>query len=560
MNPFYTDSNTKLASSAQDINGNMSSICVVTYETFPKHKQSNENSSPVIYTKGNPRQNGQLQNRHAENERDTTTDINRNKLVRTKGEKNGGKHERDDVYNVVKLQGNKPVLLGPGNSLSENGDKLNRECPEKMAGSGKTQKGKRDQALLGREVENEVLDEITEGKFDPGAQEGAIDANGEIAARSVDQQYNCLDEKDVVVEIEHLNSNHPDHVTDVMTDSLVADRQTDRRYERSCHDNYTFGYNEAIDGFGERGNTKGQRNPLVHQNELDEDPEHNTDKVNMIDELIARIPDKGKRSVSTEILTEAIVHVDENNEAKESRVEQGQEKDQLKGPANENGCFSVEQTVDDWPDIDSLVRHGHDDFVTDTQCPKSVHFAADIHKHARSVSDVIQANLTDDSSESSHMRDNNGKTTTIYSKNTKKAKSVTFSSNGSTRTLRSILSNSCSASQCSHSESCSHRHSDSESEIHELKSVKFSKDTVFHENKSSKYKQEKVSRINLREIYQGKIFSESALAKMNPIYTEDDRKGEGDGKQGSMTDDEKLAYQISLKKALKISKSKVGLL
>lgn len=61
----------------------------------------------------------------------------------------------------------------------------------------------------------------------------------------------------------------------------------------------------------------------------------------------------------------------------------------------------------------------------------------------------------------------------------------------------------------------------------EQKSVKFSDDTVFNDHKPNKYKQE---RVNLKDIYKGKISSKEAVAKLNPMFVDDNH---------SLTDDEK---------------------
>ena len=63
----------------------------------------------------------------------------------------------------------------------------------------------------------------------------------------------------------------------------------------------------------------------------------------------------------------------------------------------------------------------------------------------------------------------------------------------------------------------------------EHKSVKFSDDTVFNDLKPNKYKQERVS---LKDIYKGKISSKEAVAKMNPVFVDEDNHG--------LTDDEKV--------------------
>ncbi|XP_060068845.1 uncharacterized protein LOC132548961 [Ylistrum balloti] len=68
----------------------------------------------------------------------------------------------------------------------------------------------------------------------------------------------------------------------------------------------------------------------------------------------------------------------------------------------------------------------------------------------------------------------------------------------------------------------------------EHKTVKFSDDTVFNDGRPNKYRRD-TKLINLREIYKGKVNSDYALAKPNPIFLDDN------GLENSLTDDEKVA-------------------
>lgn len=56
----------------------------------------------------------------------------------------------------------------------------------------------------------------------------------------------------------------------------------------------------------------------------------------------------------------------------------------------------------------------------------------------------------------------------------------------------------------------------------EQKSVKFSDDTVFNEHKPNKYKQE---RVTLKDLYKGKISSKEAVAKLNPMFVDEENQG-----------------------------------
>ena len=92
----------------------------------------------------------------------------------------------------------------------------------------------------------------------------------------------------------------------------------------------------------------------------------------------------------------------------------------------------------------------------------------------------------------------------------------------------------------------SQKGTNSDTEIHEAKCVKFSQDTVFNENKPKKYKNERIDRFNLRHIYQGRISSDSAVAKLNPLFSDEVEDYDRD----SLTDDEKVAYRLSLRKMM----------
>lgn len=529
----------------------MNSIHVYTYETFPKHKHLKENSGPVIYTNGNPAQNGHLPNGHPVNSiqddslfgtGDIITDVNKNRLTATKSEPISSKHESEVVYASVVKQRNTPVLLGP--ATEANDTNLNKEPSEAIKINRNLQKSNRvEMTLLDKENIHPVTNETSQSDI--------MEKNSDNDSKKIDQHYKFLDDSDINIVIEEKTA---ENVYDTVNEQLAQNTETSGKCELLGYQNKAFECSDVTVDSREGVKQQVKRNPLQHQDSVDLDTRPNTE-INVINEIIARIPDKEKKLSATEIKTEAMVHVNENGDVGSSALKHSQ------SFGKNAECQSIEQADDDWPSIDSLVRNEDvpHPVTVETHHERSVHFSVETYRHARSVSDIVQTDGSGSAIEIMHDTKVSEKSTT-YSKKTKKqnsSKTVSHSSNGSTRTLKSILTNSCSASQCSHSESYSHRHSDSESEIHELKSVKFAKDTVFNENKTNKYKQEKVNRINLREIYHGKIFSESAMAKMNPLYTDDDGNVEGDGKQGSMTDDEKLAYQISLKKALKMSRTKV---
>ena len=241
-------------------------------------------------------------------------------------------------------------------------------------------------------------------------------------------------------------------------------------------------------------------------------------------------------------------------------------------------CHSLDGAGDDWPDLDTIVRNGElpDDLSADGEDSGTAGkgHVCEVHGSSPDLLDPHAEREAEDSGyetigklTDNDEKDKNGNEASVeardkeskYKKNSK-GKSVKISSktsttnDGSTRTLKSILSTSSNASQCSCSQNGESRHSDSETEIQEVKSVKFAEDTVFNENKSNRYKQEKLARINLREIYRGKIVSEAAMAKMNPVFSDDE------GKTGSLTDDEKMSYETTLKEVMALTKGKVSLI
>ncbi|ESO92521.1 hypothetical protein LOTGIDRAFT_162423 [Lottia gigantea] len=67
----------------------------------------------------------------------------------------------------------------------------------------------------------------------------------------------------------------------------------------------------------------------------------------------------------------------------------------------------------------------------------------------------------------------------------------------------------------------------------ESKMVTFAEDTIFNEDKPKRYQKEK---INLKDLYGGRIFSSSVIAKINPLFTDDDGGIDDDF---CMTDDQK---------------------
>ena len=161
----------------------------------------------------------------------------------------------------------------------------------------------------------------------------------------------------------------------------------------------------------------------------------------------------------------------------------------------------------------------------------------------------IQSSKEDNSNSESKSINNTKNSALISNKVKKKDEKNGFQDlpNGesSETTLKSILAN-ASPDVRTKVPNHSHKTTNSDTEIHEAKSVKFSQDTVFNENKPKKYKNERIDRFNLRNIYRGRISSDSAVAKLNPLFSDDIE----DYDQDSLTDDEKVAYRLSLRKMM----------
>lgn len=260
----------------------------------------------------------------------------------------------------------------------------------------------------------------------------------------------------------------------------------------------------------------------------------------------------------TEIVTEVIVHHSAMCEARRMQYFTNDSE-------TDNMCHSYDlpssNGASDWPDLDMLVRPIRED-CCDLSTTEIAQNDKEIEMcgHLRSISDVIIQNSEEIRAMGDIVNVEVEDGETLYKKNRKKAKtsskSVVFNdSSSSIRELKSILSSN--NSQHSYSEIDEHTRRDSENEIQELKSVKFSEDTVFNENKISKYKKEKFGNINLRDLYRGKIMSDAAIAKLNPLYQPEENAPDGEIGADSPTDNEALTYQLTLKTAMKLSKGKV---
>ena len=272
----------------------------------------------------------------------------------------------------------------------------------------------------------------------------------------------------------------------------------------------------------------------VHVIEYSDDPAKSV-KLESFDKETNRdseLTDLKSAAVNDEPYDEILIVTQEETNF-EPKVKIVNETEQTKGPRTLNDTV-IEDTKD---------KHDEKD-------PKDVIIQFEEEKNAQSV-------------EGSEIQSHKGYNSNSESKSTKYTKSSALTSNKlkkenkktdshdssdgetSQNTLKSILTN-ASPDERTNVPDHSHNRTNSDTEIHEAKSVKFSKDTVFNENKPKKYKNERIDRFNLRNIYHGRISSDSAIAKLNPLFSNDIE----DYDQDSLTDDEKVAYRLSLRKMM----------
>ncbi|KAH3840517.1 hypothetical protein DPMN_113967 [Dreissena polymorpha] len=513
VNPVFTDHQATFnAEDDQNI-----SLHVTMYETFPRTKDR-QLSNPV--TQGEKMvHNGQLTNGHLRvangvhgvysgkevyiDEENQLMDVNRNTLTQSKTFDSFLRisqevHEDIPVYAKVTKKRNLPELLGPLNNEKIQVD-VTAEIDDKEG-----------------ESKNENINDQNKSKFDEKQKYQKSGSSDSLVRKNEDshedglKDVHCYENKGLVNDEGKNNS----HGSNLAAESSVLTRT----------DSFTL----LSQSKNILPNSQFSSSPLIpHDYQINSEDES-----------------EGKEVVSTEILTEVIVHKVDEPSINCSDLKRCSHK----LCRQENLCDSLDEMEDDWPDLDTLVRSDNDAIV---EVDNQTHDVP--YPRVRSVSDVVDPDYAtiESVNEIGENEDLKAKEGT-YKKNTKSSKVSSKGSTineGSTRTLKSILTSSSNISHLSESQNGEHKRSVSESEIHEVKSVKFSQDTVFNENKSNKYKQEK---INLRDIYCGKISSDAAMAKLNPLFMDDE------GKTGSLTDDEKLAYQLTLKNAMKLSKGKAG--
>lgn len=535
-NPLYDDMSQ--FSPHPDINGNMSPVHIITYESFPKQpellKQQNgvlqngditapakevgfikETGFQTDKTDSPKQSNGVLTNQIESESRSSQ------RRREFKNSKNSGhfqlnhkeSHESDET---VKM--GKESMQNTVNNLSDkmNVDELYAKPQKKQ--TDYTKGYLRNYGLLGYNNEGFVGDDDTE--------DDKLDVNTDKIKHKLDvnsDETNEMEKSDVQECTEAGNNEKPDPEFE-LSDTEYPDYETigDIILEHDMND-VTVTCNKDL--------TK-----LSHVEIVTEVLVHKTDGLDSpIKHVSVTNSDTVLTNVSHKVKTESHANTEEESNMKS--------KDQS----------------DDWPDIDELTRPGSDvdseSIVNESASTEPTRLER--LQHTRSVSDVV-VSIVDEKEDASDkgvsQRNDTGEMSSIYRKNKKRRKSNAKDSvtGVSSSTLKSILTNGGSVSHHSCTSQCEHGCQNLDSEIQEYKSVKFSKDTVFNENKSSKYKKEKFDHINLRDLYRGKIVSDSAVAKMNPLYQPDDDKLEAndDNEEGKG----KLRYQLTVKHPDKLSK------
>ena len=577
INPVYSDVNN--VNHFSDINGNMSPVHVVTYESFPRSRKNTV-----------PSENGNKQNGEAiktinvdlesdnNNVNDKPVEINKSDVNKT----------RNDINQVTNGEVKNPKINEGNDNLkilnSLKGNSIDKASTEFVNGQSDQQ------------TDTKVINSATDT-----VQGIQTTTDQEVQTRAYFKDYGLLgytngsfvlDETHIIIETKESEAENPKQVSsnEIHTNASEQISQSEANGvppENSSVISVTSKY-VSEDQTKVISSTQNSQTESVNASDL---PESTYQEISDLCDLHTPIseglcsptdlpvsagddlpnPCESPQICHTEIVTEVLVHNSAINETPKMHYRR-------KYSENDKMCHSFDNEINpysmlsqkddnsDWPDIDELARKPDDVNVDDDNVDSSKDEIAqnegskiESPGHVRSISDaILQENVGNEGSDNKPpCEEQNSETSSVYKKKRKKSNSCSKSCvvsevGSSTRTLKSILSNGSSHYSCpSDSE---HKRQNSDLEIHELKSVKFSEDTVFNENKSNKYKKEKFGNINLRELYRGKIMSDNAVAKMNPLYQPEDNIVE----DGDDPDNGKLTYQLTLKNALRLSKAQVN--
>lgn len=573
VNPLYSDRNS--VSQYSDINRNMSPVHVVSYESFPGTRTKPQSSENGIIQNGDVLQH---------------TEANRTEYTSNKSEHN----------TVVGSLNNDSDIIDPSHNAEEDtkGEKLNDEksnVPKLVYLKYKDSNSSEEYSAVNRDDGSDNV-YIESKKLNSQYSKGF---HKDYSLLSYNNKSFVLDEKDVVIIAKQVKETNPNTnqyheiqslSSHIRTNSVELEDQAESvsaEAKNSVNPNSLEedeldlnDSNSTKTAPLEKPNSEGLPESLYHEisNVCDTQKlgHHNVESIhNLSGNLQGESFDIGDSPLKChkEIVTEVLVHNSAVLESPRmilySSYSEGQSNPFSFDAKNIKVEIPEQAHSSDWPDIDELVRPVQVEKLETSVSgiAQSDESRTETKGHIRSVSDiVIQEKETNEGTENKDDRysasDMNG--SYVYKKKQSKVKSgskagVVSEAGSSTRTLKSILSNSSSYHSCS--SEIDQKRQNSYSEIQELKTVKFSEDTVFNENKSNKYKKEKFGQINLRDLYRGKIMSEAAVAKMNPLYCPDEGTLEGseqEADENSEIDNDKLTYQLTLKNAMRLSKGKVG--
>lgn len=574
MNPLYSDRNT--VTQYPDINRNMSPVHVVSYESFPGTRTKPQSSENGIIQNGDVLQH---------------TEVNRT-------ENTSSKSEHNTVFGS--LNNNSDVIINPNHNAEDTKDKrLNEEkdnVPKLVYLKYKDSKSCEEYSAVNRDNGNDKCSVdtvyIESKKLNSQNSKGF---HKDYSLLSYNNKSFVLDEKDVVIIPEQIKETNPNTNQYHEIQSLSNHKRTN---SVELEDQAEAGSSEAENSVNpnslkedeldlndsnstktappEKANSEGLPESMYHEIsnvcDMQKLGHHNIESIHDLSGNsqgesfdTCDSPQKCHKEIITEVLVHNSAVLESPRMILYSSYSEGKpfsfDAKNIKGEVLEQAHAS------DWPEIDELVRPVQAEKLETpvTGFAQSDESRMDTKGHIRSVSDiVIQEKETNEGTENKEDRYSDMNGSSVYKKRQSKVKSgsnagVVSEAGSSTRTLKSILSNNSSYHSCS--SEIDQKRQNSYSEIHELKTVKFSEDTVFNENKSNKYKKEKFGQINLRDLYRGKIMSEAAVAKMNPLYCSDEgtiEGGEQDADDNSEIDNDKLTYQLTLKNAMRLSKGKVG--
>ncbi|XP_045216405.2 RGS domain-containing serine/threonine-protein kinase A-like [Mercenaria mercenaria] len=578
VNPVYSDVNN--ANQYSDINGNMSPVHVVTYESFPRTRKK------TLTSENGKIQNGDIVQSVGKN----WAESNNNNISHSAVVENFRKDiekDKNDANHDSEIEAKNLQLNEKSNDTRED---VQVQCKNSNKASSELLSNQNDSRANTEEIPHATEDVHT--KSDKGLQTKGFLKN--YGLLGYNNESFVLDGIEVVIESKQTEDSDPKH-------SLSTE----------IHNNNNSGKSEIPGSKTEslKNSDANHVNPKTVSDSKEILPEVTDSKENSQTEIsvaTSDLPESAYQEISDlcdfhepisedisksnglivntddnlsnlcespqichkEIVTEVLVHnsavLDTPTKHYISKYSESDTTCHSFDLENNPVSMSYQTDSSDWPDMDVLVRQNEDETYDPSmnEIAQTNESEVECQGHVRSISDVvIQEKETNEGTDNTGNQSSDGNLEgfSLYKKKQNKSNSsskpgVVSEAGSSTRTLKSILSNGSSHYSCT--SECEHKRQNSDLEIHELKTVKFSEDTVFNENKSNKYKKEKFGQINLRELYRGKIMNDAAVAKLNPLYQpeQNDIEVEEEGD----TNNEKLTYQLTLKNAMRLSKGKTS--